>query len=365
MVRPILRLATRLTRRTRLTAWTIAFACMVLVGSLFLVDGLANGVGSVADRIAIAPFVYQDGEDLLASRIDPSIVAALPSDTMTLRVHGGFLDANGVRFDVAVAAVEFVQDGKTIVPFPAGRDDVALDSGLRDRIEEVTASEPSATGDLEVLGARLTSLPLVNLSAGLPDLLPDGWAFVRPDLLIAVEPVAGGPIQAIVTENALDADVVASFGLTRIEVVGAVGFVKESTEDAAVALRLLAVLIAVLIALLVYSAMSLEVHQRSAEIATLRSLGTSPRMVLAIYEVQALVLAGVGAVVGAALGILIGYGIVSLTPLVGLPNLVVLRAPLEAVALTAVIALLAAGFAGIVPSRRAAALVRSPEARPS
>src|SRR5438477_87512 len=51
MPRPVLRLATRLTRRTRTTAWAIAFACMVLVGTLSLADGFANGVGSVADRI--------------------------------------------------------------------------------------------------------------------------------------------------------------------------------------------------------------------------------------------------------------------------------------------------------------------------
>lgn len=51
MARPLLRLATRFTRRTRLTAWAVALTCTVLVGSLVLVDGLANGVGSIADRI--------------------------------------------------------------------------------------------------------------------------------------------------------------------------------------------------------------------------------------------------------------------------------------------------------------------------
>ena len=69
MSRPILRLATRLTRRTRTTAWAIAFACMVLVGTLSLADGFAAGVGSVADRIGSGPSVYIRGPELLASEI--------------------------------------------------------------------------------------------------------------------------------------------------------------------------------------------------------------------------------------------------------------------------------------------------------
>jgi putative ABC transport system permease protein len=365
MARPVLRLATRFTRRMRLTAWAIAFACMVLVGALVLVDGLANGVGSVAERISVGPFVYIEGDDLLASRIDPAVLEGIPSNASAVRIHGAILEVNGASFDVIVVSLEGWVAGQRIVPFPAGPDDVALDAGLQERIERATGAEPGPTGTLEVLGRRLIDVLIVGVPEDPPALFPDDWAYVRPDLLVAADPFEGGPIQAILTEEPLDADLAATLGLERLEVLGGVGFVRASAEEASIALRAVALVIAVLIGLLVYSAMSLEVHQRASEIAVLRSLGTSPRLLRSVYEVQAVLLAGAGSILGAALGVLIAYAVVSLTPLVGLPNLVILRSPLEPVLLTSAVALLAAAAAGLVPSRRAAALVRSGEARPS
>ncbi len=365
MARPVLRLATRFTRRTRLTAWAIALACMVLVGSLILIDGLANGVGSVADRISVGPYVYIEGEDLLESRIDAASLGPIDSDFTAIRIHGGILELNGLRLDIVVAAIDLYVDGQPAAPFPAGRDDVALDAGLQERILRESGSDPDVSGSLEIFGVRLTDLPMVDVTGERPTLLPDGWAYVRPGLLIAMDPAEGGPIQAIVTESALDPALVTSLGLTRLQVFGGIGFVRESVSDAAVSLRLLVIVIAILIGLLVYSAMSLEVHLRAAEIVTLRSLGMSPRLVLAVYESQAVLLASAGSVLGAALGILISYAVVSLTPLVGLPNLVILETPIVPVALSTGIAVLAAAVAGVVPSRRAAVLVRTPEARPS
>ena len=100
MSRPILRLATRLTRRTRMTAWAIAFACMVLVGTLSLADGFANGVGSVADRIGSGPFVYIRGRELLASEIDADAFSGIPGDFLALRAHVGELEINNESLPV-------------------------------------------------------------------------------------------------------------------------------------------------------------------------------------------------------------------------------------------------------------------------
>ncbi|MGI0149916.1 MAG: hypothetical protein ACREDF_10350 [Thermoplasmata archaeon] len=66
MAHPVFRLATRLTRRTRMTACSIAFACMVLVGALSLADGFANEVESVTDRIPSDPSVSIQCRELLA-----------------------------------------------------------------------------------------------------------------------------------------------------------------------------------------------------------------------------------------------------------------------------------------------------------
>src|SRR5207253_5073192 len=166
----------------------------------------------------------------------------------------------------------------------------------------------------------------------------------------------------ILADAPLDPAVIAYLRLTRLETLGAIGFVRGSVAEVQMSLTLLALVIAVVIGLLVYAAMSLEVHQRAREIATLRSLGASPSTVAVVYEVQAILLASAGAVVGTALGIVVANAVVSFAPLMGLPNLVVLSLPLDAIGLALLVSILAAVVAGFVPSRRAAVLVRAPGA---
>src|SRR5437879_13438215 len=105
MPRPILRLATRFTRRTRATAWAIAFACMVLVGAMSLADGLANGVGSVANRIGTGPAVYIQGNELLASAIDPAMLSNVSGDYVAVRDQTAGLDINGIALSMFVVAL--------------------------------------------------------------------------------------------------------------------------------------------------------------------------------------------------------------------------------------------------------------------
>src|SRR5206468_5254572 len=102
MPRPILRLATRFTRRTRATAWAIAFACMVLVGAVSLADGLANGVGSVANRFGAGPAVYIQGNELLASAIDPAALTNLAGDFVAMRAHAAGTEINGTTLSAFV-----------------------------------------------------------------------------------------------------------------------------------------------------------------------------------------------------------------------------------------------------------------------
>ena len=358
MPRPILRLATRFTRRTRATALAIAFACMVLVGALSLADGLARGNGSVADRIGSGPSVYIRGKELLASAIDPTELTNLSMDFLALRAHPAVLEINGITLDTFVVAVESYRNGTVTTPYPVGSQDVSLDAGLRARITQLSGVAPDSNGTVTVFGRRVTGLPIVAPIPSRPPLLADDWAYVRPELLYSMDPAQGGPVQVIVIDRPLDAPIATSLGLTRLETLGAVGFVRGSVAEVQAALQILALVIAVVIGLLVYAAMSLEVHQRSDEIATLRSLGASPATVATVYEAQAIVLALAGAVLGSALGIVMAHAVVSFAPLFGLPNLVILGPPTNAVLLALAIACAAAAIAGFVPSRRAAVRVR-------
>ena len=365
MSRPVLRLATRLTRRTRATAWAIAFACMVLVGAISLADGLANGVRSVANRIGSGPAVYIQGDELLASAIDSAALSIVPGDFVAMRTHAASLEINRLTLSVFVVALESYHDGIGTIAFPAGPRNVSLDVGLREQIEAESGMPVAASGNVSLFGLHLTDLPILAPPPTRSELFPDNWAYVRADLLIAMNATQGGPVQAILATGPLDPAVVASLRLTRLETLGAIGFVRGSIAEVQSSLMLLALVIAAVIGLLVYAAMSLEVHARAREIATLRSLGASPAAVAGVYEAQAVVLALAGAILGSALGIVAAHAVVSFAPILGLPNLVILSPPTAAVLLALLISGVAAVLAGLVPSRRAAVLVRAKGAVPS
>jgi hypothetical protein len=331
---------------------------MVLVGALSLADGFANGIGTVADRIGSGPAVYIRGRELLASEIDADALAAIPGDFVALRAHPGDLEINGLSLPVVVVALVNYQRGLGSNPFPTGAHDVSLDTGLRARIEGMSGVPVGKNGTLRLFGLRLTNLPIVPPAPTRSPLFADDWAYVRADLLAAMDPVHGGSVQALIANASLDVSAIQRLGLTRLETLGAVGFVRAGVAQVQTSLRLLAGVIGVVIGLLVYAAMALEIHQRAREIATLRSLGASPATVAGVYEMQAILLALAGAILGAALGIVVAHAVVSFAPLAGLPNLVILALPTEAIGLTLFVALAAALVAGLVPSRRAAVLLR-------
>src|SRR5205809_607789 len=289
MPRPVLRLATRLTRRTRTTAWAIAFACMVLVGTLSLADGFANGVGSVADRIGSGPAVYIRGPELLASEIDVDRLSVIPDDFLALRAHSGELEINNESLPIVVVALVNYLAGNATNSFPVGARDLSLDAGLRERIQEMSERPVETAANLSLFGIRLTGLPVVPPPPSRSPLFPDTWAYVRADLLVGMDLVHGGSVQAIVTNATLDPSMVSRLGLTRMDAIGAVGFVRAGVAQIQATLQLLALVI----------------------------------------------------------------GLVILTP------------PLGAVGLTLIVTLAAAVLAGLVPSRRAAVLVRSKGAVPS
>jgi FtsX-like permease family protein len=364
-LRPVTRLATRVDRRTRLTAWAIAFACMVLVGSILLVGGLASGVDSVTQRFETGPHVYARGADLLGSTIDANALTGLSVPFEALRVHTATLEVNNFSIAVVVASIESHANGTVTVPFPASMNSVALDAGLVSEFLADTGRPVNGTANLTIFGTAHPGLPIAPPPSSRPAILPDTWSWIRPEMFVALSPSAGGPIQALLTDGPLDGGTVTRLGLTSIDPVGAVGFAHATVDEAAGPLILLTAVVAIVIALLVYATMSLEVHERTAEIRILRGLGASARTVAAVYEGQAMVLSVLGASLGSALGILAAHAIVAFASIAGLPNLVVLPLPGGAVLAAFAVALIAGATAGIVPVSRALSILRGPEAIPS
>lgn len=122
----------------------------------------------------------------------------------------------------------------------------------------------------------------------------------------------------------------------------------------AVVLGLLGV--AVLIALLgVTNTLSLSVIERRRESATLRAIGLTRRRLRGTLAIEGMLIAGVGAVAGGALGVL--YGWAGAATVLGRVGAVTLAVPWRDLGLVVLVALAAGLLASVVPARSA---VRTP-----
>ena len=366
IARPVLHLATRLNRRARLTAWAIALACMVLVGSLSLLDGMSAGVNSVAPRFQAPPYVYLRGQNLLASTIDPSELTGLPGTYATLQVQAANLSVEGVIVPIFVAALELHSRTNTTPAVPVAAGTVALDAGLVQQMQNATGRGNVTTVSLIAFGQTLANLTVAPPPSARPALFPDTWAWVDSALLGSLNPSPGASVQAVITQAPLDPSVAAARGLVYLNTMGAIGFVQGSVSEARAALETLSLVVGALIALLVASMMGLEVRQREAEMRTLRAVGASPRALATLIALRACFLGALGATLGAALGLVVTHAIVSFAPLFGLPSLVALSPPYLGILVAYVTATAASLLGGLLPGRHAAIVSRAvAEAVPS
>ncbi|MGV8967647.1 MAG: ABC transporter permease [Cellulomonas sp.] len=111
--------------------------------------------------------------------------------------------------------------------------------------------------------------------------------------------------------------------------------------------------VAVLIALIgVANTLSLSVIERRRESATLRAIGLSRRQLRTMLAIEGMLIAGVGAVIGAGLGLLYGWAGAATT--LGSLGDVQLEVPWRDLALVVLVALIAGLLASVIPGRAAA-----------
>lgn len=303
-----------------------------------------DGVGTALPGERIAELRAVDGVADAAPIAEATLQVTGVDEDVTLEVT--ILDPEQVRTVVRdPGQLSDLRDGTLLVP---GR--LADTLGLTDRT--VTATPLDAQGQLQDGGGQL---PVVT------------------------RPVDGGEVLlARATAQQLGLDVVPTGAWMRFEdgaeVAGAVASVQDVVADDALAVRsaaaerasfdgvvstLLRVVlgllgVAVVIAVVgVANTLSLSVLERGRESATLRAIGLTRRQLRRTLAVEAVYIAGAGALVGSALGTFYGY-VGSLTVLGELADGVALAVPwLQLTALIA-LSLLAGVAASVVPGRRAA-----------
>jgi putative ABC transport system permease protein len=111
--------------------------------------------------------------------------------------------------------------------------------------------------------------------------------------------------------------------------------------------------VAVVIALIgVANTLSLSVLERRRESATLRAIGLSRRQLRSMLAIEGMLIAGVGAILGAGLGLF--YGWAGSVILFGQIGDVILVVPWTDLAMVLVVALAAGLLASVLPGRAAA-----------
>lgn len=111
--------------------------------------------------------------------------------------------------------------------------------------------------------------------------------------------------------------------------------------------------IAVLVALVgIGNTLGLSVLERTQESGLLRALGLTRRQLRSTLGLEALTLAGVGTIVGLALGV--AYGLGGAYALFGSEMTITTEIPWARLGLVAAVALAAGWLASVIPARRAA-----------
>jgi len=110
--------------------------------------------------------------------------------------------------------------------------------------------------------------------------------------------------------------------------------------------------VAVVIALVgVANTLSLSVLERRRESATLRAIGLSRRQLRTMLAVEGMLIAGVGAVLGAGIGLV--YGWAGASSVLGVIGHVSLAVPWRDLGLVVLVALAAGLLASVLPARTA------------
>ncbi|KHL00500.1 FtsX-like permease family protein [Sinomonas humi] len=308
----------------------------------FPVDMAVNGTGGV-------PFTAQQLADVRAlSGVEASAVLTPVGSVQTHSTpRAAYAPVYAISASDAAAVIQSPADR----PAPGG---IVLPRGATATPPAVSPG-PGASGSVDPRSASLAGT--AGTATDLPALVLPGTLQARPGQLpqqvwIAVDPKLDG--SAVAT---LRTQVAQALGVQESEVSGAA--IEKATFTQVIDTLLLVVTgllaVAVLIALIgVANTLSLSVLERTRENSLLRALGLTRGQLRGMLALEAVLVAGVAAVIGTALGIL--YGWLGAQSALGTFATVTAVIPWAQVVAVIVVAAAAGLGASVLPARRAARL---------
>ncbi|MGV0109122.1 ABC transporter permease [Arthrobacter sp. CP30] len=302
-------------------------------------------VDGVLDAVEVTPVMLTSAEDgeLLVYSADPADVA-------------GVLRADGLE----------LMDGEVLAPQSWEQDEVTLDGGNGSATLPVTSTDAAfflpliTTATAEQLGgtppdALATLLgPSLDPASAPPEALRDGTLaeYIGATFWLRLVDGLDGTAAAD-----LQSEIVTATGVSEYNVSGAV--IERLAYNQIIDVMLLIVTallaVAVLIALIgVANTLSLSVLERRRENSLLRALGLTRGQLRGMLAVEAVLIAGVAALLGSGLGIL--YGWLGTQSALGGITAVAPAVPIGQIGAVLAVAVAAGLLASVLPARRAARL---------
>lgn len=269
----------------------------------------------------------------------PSAVVLLDSGTVVLRAPDPAQAADVLR---DADALEALDDGTVVVPDARAE---LVDEG--DVTVQATDADIEPVGDpvtLEAVHSSLGGVDPVVTPATLRELAPDAEVTA---LWVRLDPDADAATTALAINDALGSDTLL------VESAGAERQQYETLVDTLLGVVVGLLGVAVVIAIVgVANTLSLSVIERRRESATLRAIGMTRRQLRWMLALEGMLIAGIGAVLGAALGVLYGWSGAAII-LAGMGDMQ-LALPWDDLLLVLVVALGAGLLASVLPGRSAA-----------
>ena len=325
----------------RLKALTIAIGVCVafIVGSFAFAYGLGSTVENITTKFESEGAIAFQGDDLSFSVID----------------------LTGVAFDRSFAAVQMCQATTNItgenesVFFSVSDPEGVLDQDLSpDPGEMLTGSLDSLQGFVTVQTSGGSAELTVN-GTYYSEMFPDYWHLISMEDMELLHPGLAGKASFLLFDT-VDGELLQSIksqGLSVIEMTAILDYFSAGSAEVESDLWLIILPSSFIVAMLVYSAVAMEAHDRRTDIAILKTMGASNRQVGGIFFFQALVLSVLGGLIGIMIGIVVAYAISTASSIAIENSLFYLRVT-EYSMLIAFTSSLIAGCAGsLYPIRRA------------
>jgi len=279
---------------SRLKALTIAIGICVAftVGSFAFTNGLSTTVNNIGDKFVGEGAMVYSGQNLTASVVD---VGELHTTINFASVGICSANVNG-----SIRTLFAVDDPTGVL-----RDDLSPPAG-----QMYSGKFDPVRGQMNIT----TNLGSVSLTADAKyssNVFPSYWHLIRWDDLVKIRPEMTGHASFLLFDST-DEEILlplSSQGLTVQEMTGILAFFDAGSNEVANDLWLIVLPSSCIVALLVYSAISMETIDRARDIAILKSMGANNKQIGGIFLFQAVVLAVIGAFLGVMIGIIISYAI--------------------------------------------------------